>query len=53
MPEGCKGKIEVLEVDVTSEDSVKVAAVALKARLGDAKLYGLCNNAGVGLSHKG
>ena len=51
LPEGCKGKIEVLLVDVASEDSVKAAAVALKARLGDAKLYGLCNNAGVGLSH--
>ena len=53
LPEGCKGKIEVLQVDVASEQSVKAAAVALRARLGDAKLYGLCNNAGVGLSHKG
>ena len=46
MPEGCKGHIEVLLVDVADEASVKTAAAALKARLGDEKLYGLVNNAG-------
>jgi len=53
MPEGCKGKIEVLLVDVADEASVQSAAKALKEKLGEDKLYGLVNNAGVGLSHKG
>jgi len=53
MPEGCKGNIELLVVDVADEASIKAAAAVLKERLGDQKLYGLCNNAGVGLSHKG
>lgn len=52
MPEACKGKVELLVVDVANEDSVKAAAETLKGRLGDAKLYGLVNNAGVGLAHK-
>ena len=47
MPEGCKGKVELLVVDVSNEDSVKSAAATLKERLGDGKLYALVNNAGV------
>jgi NAD(P)-dependent dehydrogenase (short-subunit alcohol dehydrogenase family) len=50
MPEGCKGKVELLLVDVSDEASVKSAAATLKERLGDNKLYALVNNAGVGLS---
>ena len=50
MPEGCKGKVELLLVDVANEESVKSAATTLKERLGEAKLYALVNNAGVGLS---
>jgi carbonyl reductase 1 len=53
MPEACKGKIEILVVDVSKEDSVKAAAAALTGKLGNSKLYGLVNNAGVGLSHEG
>ena len=41
------GKIEVLKVDVSDDKSVTDAAAALKAKLGDQKLYGLVNNAGV------
>ena len=41
------GKIEVLKVDVSVDKSVTDAAAALKAKLGDQKLYGLVNNAGV------
>jgi len=53
MPEGCKGKVELLLVDVADEASVKTAAASLKATLGDDKLYALVNNAGVGLAHPG
>ena len=41
------GKIEVLKVDVSNDKSVTDAAAALKAKIGDQKLYGLVNNAGV------
>ena len=41
------GKIEVLKVDVSNDKSVTDAAAVLKAKLGDQKLYGLVNNAGV------
>ena len=51
MPQGCKGKVELLLVDVANEASVKSAAASLKATLGDDKLYALVNNAGVGLAH--
>jgi len=53
MPEGCKGKIEVIVVDVADQASVLSAAQALKEKLGDDKLYALVNNAGAGISHKG
>ena len=41
------GKIEVLKVDVSNDKSVTDAAAALKGRLGEQKLYGLVNNAGI------
>ena len=50
MPEGCKGKVELVIVDVASEESVKTAAAALKARLAGEKLYALVNNAGVAMN---
>ena len=53
MPEGCKGKVELLIVDVSNEASVKSAAATLKTTLGDSKLFALVNNAGVGLAHTG
>ena len=42
-----EGRIELLEVDVTSDASIAAAAVRLKDKFPDG-LYGLCNNAGVG-----
>ena len=42
------GKIEVLQIDVTDGASVAAAAAALKAK--GVTLYGLVNNAGVGLA---
>ena len=44
---GSEGKIEVLKVDVSVEKSVADAASAIKTKLGDQKLYGLVNNAGI------
>lgn len=40
-------KIEVLQLDVTKEDSIKAAAEALKNK--NVTLYSLVNNAGIGL----
>ena len=42
-------KIEAIVIDVASDKSVTAAAATFKAQ--NIKLYGLCNNAGVGLSH--
>ena len=46
-----KGKIEVLAIDVTDDASVAAAAASLKAK--GVSLYGLVNNAGVGLAQPG
>jgi len=45
------GKIEVLTLDVTDDKSVAAAAESLKAK--GVTLYGLVNNAGVGLAQAG
>jgi carbonyl reductase 1 len=45
------GKMEVLQIDVTDGASVTAAAAALKAK--GVTLYGLVNNAGVGLAQPG
>lgn len=45
--------IELLQVDVSSDESVAAAAAALKERLGGALLHALVNNAGVGLAQAG
>ena len=45
------GKIEVLKVDVSDDKSVTDAAAAMKTRLGEQKLYGLVNNAGIGWTY--
>ena len=52
MPNGCKGKVELVVVDVSKEASVKSAAANVKGSLGNAKLYALVNNAGIGSSGK-
>ena len=50
IPAGCSGKLECVEVDVSDDASVAAAAAAVRASLGaDGKLYGLVNNAGIGL----
>jgi len=43
-----KGRIELVVIDVSSEDSVKAAAASVKAKYGEGSLYGLVNNAGIG-----
>ena len=45
------GKIEVLQIDVTDDASVAAAASSLKSK--GVALYGLVNNAGVGLAQAG
>lgn len=45
------GKIELLAIDVTDDASVSAAAASLKAK--GVTLYGLVNNAGVGLAQPG
>mmetsp|Transcript_18871 Transcript_18871/g.29565 ORF Transcript_18871/g.29565 Transcript_18871/m.29565 type:complete len:303 (-) Transcript_18871:58-966(-) len=43
--------VELLNIDVSSEESVQSAAQDLTAKLGSEKLYGLVNNAGTGIMH--
>lgn len=45
------GKVEMLNIDVTSEESVAAAAESLRTK--GVVLYALVNNAGVGLAHEG
>ena len=42
-------RVEVFELDVSNDTSVAAAARKLYKRLGEAKLYGVVNNAGIGL----
>jgi len=44
-------KCEMVQVDTSSDESVAAAAAAVKAKLGDEKLYAVVNNAGTGLNH--
>ena len=44
-------KLELVQIDVSSDESVKAAAAKLKAK--GVPLYGVVNNAGAGLSHPG
>lgn len=39
--------VELLQIDVSSDESVEAAASDLSARLGDEKLYAIVNNAGI------
>eukprot|EP00984_Skeletonema_dohrnii_P020531 scaffold10013_cov79-Skeletonema_dohrnii-CCMP3373.AAC.35 len=43
--------VELLNIDVSCDESVQSAAEALTAKLGSEKLYGLVNNAGTGVMH--
>lgn len=47
---GKTDSIEAVLIDVTDEASVRAAAESIRAKLEPKKLYGLVNNAGVGLS---
>jgi len=47
---GAGARVELLRIDVSSDDSVRAAAATLKAR-GDVRLTAIVNNAGTGLSH--
>lgn len=44
-------RVEVLDLNVASVASVAAAARTLRKRLGEAKLYGIVNNAGIGLGN--
>jgi len=46
-----EGKIEMVQVDTSSEASIAAAADAVKASLGPEQLYAVVNNAGTGLAH--
>eukprot|EP01087_Luapelamoeba_hula_P000201 TRINITY_DN10127_c0_g1_i1.p1 TRINITY_DN10127_c0_g1~~TRINITY_DN10127_c0_g1_i1.p1 ORF type:complete len:302 (+),score=41.41 TRINITY_DN10127_c0_g1_i1:53-907(+) len=46
--EGLKDRIEVVELDVTSDASVQDCVGKVRAHLGSGRLYGLVNNAGIG-----
>lgn len=48
----CKGRIEVVQIDVASDSSVAAAANKIKAKL-TTPLYAIVNNAGTGLAHRG
>ena len=42
-----KDRVELIQIDVTSDESVKNAVEAIKAKHGDSEpLFGLVNNAG-------
>ena len=43
----------MVEVDISNKESVASAAKSVKDSLGGNFLYGLVNNAGTGLAHKG
>eukprot|EP00536_Pseudo-nitzschia_multiseries_P016071 jgi/Psemu1/44829/gm1.44829_g len=47
---GCKGSVDFLELDTSSDDSVAAAAAALHAKDAATKLGAIVNNAGIGLN---
>jgi NAD(P)-dependent dehydrogenase (short-subunit alcohol dehydrogenase family) len=49
----CAGRLELVQVDTASDESVAAAAATVKASLGSQLLYGIVNNAGTGLAHGG
>lgn len=50
LPTEAAARCSVVQIDVTSADSITAAVAAVTSSLGDQKLYGLVNNAGIGLS---
>mmetsp|Transcript_51157 Transcript_51157/g.136610 ORF Transcript_51157/g.136610 Transcript_51157/m.136610 type:complete len:273 (-) Transcript_51157:93-911(-) len=49
----CEGRLELVQVDTGSDESVAAAAATVQASLGSELLYGIVNNAGTGLAHGG
>ncbi len=45
---GAASRIEVVQLDVTDDESVQRAAETIETTIGDESLYGLVNNAGIG-----
>lgn len=50
--EDCQSRLELVQLDVSSDESVAAAAATVQESLAGAKLYGLVNNAGTGLAHR-
>ncbi len=48
LAEAAPGRVEVVRLDVADEASVAAAKVQVAERLGDGRLFGLVNNAGIG-----
>ncbi len=46
----CTGSVEFALLDTSDESSIKNAAETVKSKLADGKLYGIVNNAGIGLN---
>jgi len=51
LPEDVAARCVVVELDVSCDESVAAGAETVKKALGETPLYGIVNNAGVGLSH--
>lgn len=49
----CQDRIDVVEIDVSSDASVAAAAARVKGELASATLYAIVNNAGTGLAQGG
>eukprot|EP00927_Polykrikos_kofoidii_P073625 TRINITY_DN69645_c0_g1_i1.p1 TRINITY_DN69645_c0_g1~~TRINITY_DN69645_c0_g1_i1.p1 ORF type:complete len:279 (-),score=51.33 TRINITY_DN69645_c0_g1_i1:4-840(-) len=48
----CEGKIDLVQIDTTSDESVQTAAATIAHKLGpETRLYGIVNNAGAGFAH--
>lgn len=50
--QSAKDRVQVLQLHVTSDDSVRKAVEVVKSNISNNKLYGLVNNAGGGGSHR-
>mmetsp|Transcript_120595 Transcript_120595/g.234872 ORF Transcript_120595/g.234872 Transcript_120595/m.234872 type:complete len:274 (-) Transcript_120595:369-1190(-) len=51
LPEDVAARCTVVELDVSSDESVAAGAETVKSALGETPLYGIVNNAGTGLGH--
>ena len=47
LPSACQDRVQLVEIDVASNDSIVEAAKTVKSILGDSELYGVVNNAGI------